>query len=70
MIAMIPPESSPLSNFRGALNSSSTQGRSSLIVMLDIERDSMVDTIAAVRLEERVANARHHLAARSTRRRT
>jgi hypothetical protein len=25
--------------------------------MLDIERDSMVDTIATVRLEERVANA-------------
>jgi len=31
-------------------------------VMLDIERDSMVGTIAAVLLEERVANACHHLA--------
>jgi hypothetical protein len=38
--------------------------------MLDIERNSMVDTIAAVRLEERVDSVRHHLAARSTRRRT
>jgi hypothetical protein len=28
-----------------------------LIVIPDIERDSMVDTIAAVLLEERVANA-------------
>jgi hypothetical protein len=31
-----------------------------LIVMLDVERDSMVDTIAAVRFDERVANAHHH----------
>lgn len=40
-----------------SLNSSLTQGRRSLIVMPDIERDSMVDTTAAERLGERVANA-------------
>ena len=33
--------------------------------MLDIERDSMVDAIAAVRLEERVANAAAEWQARS-----